>query len=106
MHQLTGIAFSHYVEKARWALHRFGVPYRERKVLPLLHFPAVYMVHRGKLGQRDQASTRYSTPVLRTPVGRILCDSAEIVRYVSDSYAPASANLYADERATQYEQRY
>jgi hypothetical protein len=29
-HELVGIAFSHFVEKARWALQRFGVPFRER----------------------------------------------------------------------------
>jgi lipid-A-disaccharide synthase-like uncharacterized protein len=50
MHELIGIAFSLYVEKARWVLQRFAVPYRDRRVLPFFHFVAVYGVHRGKVG--------------------------------------------------------
>ena len=103
MHQLTGIAFSHYVEKARWALDRFAVPYQDRRVLPFFHFAAVYRVHGGKLGRKDKASTRFSTPVLRTDDGRILCDSAEIVRYVSDRYAPAGQHLYPTTEVSELE---
>ena len=103
MHELTGIAFSHYVEKARWALERFCVPYRDERVLPLFHFVAVYRVHRGKLGRADAASSRFSTPVLRTDDGRILCDSADIVRYVSDRFAPPGHDLYPSQEAADLE---
>jgi glutathione S-transferase len=94
MYELTSIAFSHYVEKARWALDRFAVPYRDHRYLPVLHFAAVYRVHRGQHGRADKASTRFSTPVLKTPTGQLLCDSAEIVRYVSDHFAPEGQDLY------------
>jgi len=94
MHELTGIAFSHYVEKARWSLHRFAVPYRDRRVLPFFHVAAVYRVHGGRLGRADSASSRFSTPVLRTDDGRILSDSADIVRYVSERFAPPGHDLY------------
>jgi len=103
MHDLTGIAFSHYVEKARWALHRFAVPCRERRVLPIFHFAAVYRIHRGKVGRADAASSRFSTPVLCTDDGRILCDSADIVRYVSDRFAPEGHDLYVLPEAAQLE---
>jgi glutathione S-transferase len=103
MHELTGIAFSHYVEKARWVLQRFAVPYRDRRVLPFFHFAAVYRVHRGKLGRADRASSRFSTPVLRTDDGRILCDSADIVRYVSDRFAPRDRDLYSVPEAAELE---
>ena len=106
MHELTGIAFSHYVEKARWALHRFGVPYRDRRVMPFFHLLAVYRVHRGKLGREDVASSRFSTPVLRTDDGRILCDSADIVRYVSERFAPPGHDLYAVPEAAALERRF
>lgn len=105
MHRLTSIAFSHYVEKARWALGRFGVPYRERKLLPFLHFPAVYAVHRGKRGRTDRASTPYSTPVLETPEGEVLCDSAAIVRYLSDQFAPPGHELYPRDEVAALEQQ-
>ena len=106
MHELTGIAFSHYVEKARWALERFGVPYHDRRVLPFFHFLAVYRVHRGKLGRADRASSRFSTPVLRTDDGRVLCDSAEIVRYVSGRFAPSGHDLYAAPEVAQLERHF
>ena len=106
MHELTGIAFSHYVEKARWVLHRFAVPYRDRRVLPFFHFAAVYQVHRGKLGRADSASSRFSTPVLRTDDGRILCDSAEIVRYVSERFAPKGHDLYCLPDAAELERHF
>jgi glutathione S-transferase len=103
LHELTGIAFSHYVEKARWVLDRFDVPYRDRRVLPFLHLGFVYRIHGGKLGQADRASSRFSTPVLRTDDGRILCDSAAIVRYASDRFAPTGEALYAAPGAAELE---
>ena len=106
MHELTGIAFSHYVEKARWVLDRFGVSYRDHRVLPLFHFAAVYRLHAGKLGRKDKASTRFSTPVLRTDDGRMLCDSGEICRYVSDRYAPVGQGLYPTPEVGELEQSF
>jgi glutathione S-transferase len=106
MHELTGIAFSHYVEKARWALDRFAVPYKDQRVLPLLHFAAVLRVHGGRMGKQDKASTRFSTPVLRTDDGTVLSDSAEIVRYVSRRFAPPGHDLYAQPGAGELEQHF
>ena len=106
MHELTGIAFSHYVEKARWVLQRFAVPYRDRRVLPFFHFAAVYRVHRGTLGRADSASSRFSTPVLRTDDGRILCDSADIVRYLSERFAPKGQDLYGVPEAAETERHF
>ncbi len=93
MHKLTGIAFSHYVEKARWALDRYAVPYEDERVLPFFHFWYVNRLHGGRAGQADKASSRYSTPVLRTPAGEFICDSSAIVRYVSDTFAPEGETL-------------
>lgn len=94
MHELTSVVFSHYVEKARWALDRFGVPYVEHRYMPLFHFAGVWAAHRGKHGTGDKASTSYSTPVLRTPRGRFLCSSDEIVRYASETFAPDGEELF------------
>jgi glutathione S-transferase len=106
MHILTGIAFSHYVEKARWVLDRFGVPYTDHRVLPMLHRSAVRRIHGGKLGTEDRASSRYSTPVLQTPSGAVLCDSDDIVRYVSEHFAPAGYALDPGEGADAWMQRF
>lgn len=105
MHTLIGIAFSHYVEKARWALDRFAVPYDDERVLPFFHFPAVWRVHRGRAGTADRASSKYSTPVLRTPDGTLICDSGDIVRYVSETFAPAGLSLEPGEDGEALEQR-
>ncbi|NOY89690.1 MAG: glutathione S-transferase [Deltaproteobacteria bacterium] len=106
MHQLYGIAFSHYVEKARWALERFSVPYEDKRYLPFLHIPVIHRVHGGRAGKTDRASTRYSTPVLRTPSGLVLADSAAIVAYVSETFAGPEDDLYADPEAAELEQRF
>ena len=92
-YRLTSIAFSHYVEKARWALDRFGVRYTEAKYMPLFHFLPVYAVHHGKQGKRDRVSTPLSTPVLRPLTRRVICDSSAILRYLSDTYALAEQAL-------------
>ncbi len=104
MHKLVGIAFSHYVEKARWALDRFAVPYEDQRVLPFFHFAAVYRVHRGKQGRADRASSRFSTPVLCTDDGRLFCDSAAILHYVSDRFAKAGSELYPTPEVAELEQ--
>lgn len=96
MHELTSVAFSHYVEKARWALDRFGVDYIDHRYMPMFHFAGVLRAHRGKVGASDRVSSRYSTPVLRTPAGRCICDSEEIVRYASQHFAPESQQLYGE----------
>jgi glutathione S-transferase len=106
MHELYGIAFSHYVEKARWALDRFGVSYEDKRYLPFLHIPVIHRLHGGRAGKLDKASTRYSTPVLRTPTGQLLADSAAIVRYVSETFASPEEDLYADAEAAELEQRF
>ena len=40
--KLITIAFSHYCEKARWALDRAGVEYTEEVHLPMFHYAATY----------------------------------------------------------------
>lgn len=105
-HELVGIAFSHFVEKARWALHRFGVPFRERKVLPFFHFALAYWTHGGKSGRAERHSTRFSTPILRTDDERVLCDSADILGYVSARFAPGGYDLYPALEAARLEQHF
>ena len=98
MHTLITIPFSHYNEKARWALQRFGVPFRERAYMPLLHFAPVMIATRfGKHGRSDRTSTRFSTPLLVTAQGERICDSSEIVRWVCDRFADADTTLVPSE---------
>jgi glutathione S-transferase len=76
MLRLVTIPISHYCEKARWALERTGLEYREE--------PHVQGIHR-------LASTRAggggTVPVLVTPGGSI-GDSAEILAWVDERTAP------------------
>jgi glutathione S-transferase len=78
---LVTIPISHYCEKARWALERSGIPYRERAHLQLLHRIAVRRAGGGT-----------TAPVLVWD-GRVLADSAEIVEAVS-AQAPPELRLY------------
>jgi glutathione S-transferase len=86
---LVTIAFSHYCEKARWALERAGITYRESAHLPAFHI----------LGVR-RAGGRRSTPILVTDEG-ILNDSTDIAKW-ADRHAP-KAHLYGKTEAERKE---
>lgn len=79
--RLITIGFSHYCEKARWALDRAGIPYHEERHPPALHYRAL----KG-LGAGSQV------PVL-VHAGGALGDSTAILRWV-DARTPADRALY------------
>jgi glutathione S-transferase len=81
--RLVTIAFSHFNEKARWALDYCGVDYVERAYMPGFAQVAVLLATRGRGGRPDGASTRLSTPILITRDGEELCDSTDIARWAS-----------------------
>lgn len=67
--RLITIPFSHFCEKARWALERAQVPFVERGYLPMLHtLPAM------------RAGGKRTVPVLISEVGTIT-DSTDILRW-------------------------
>lgn len=104
MHTLLTIPFSSYNEKARWALDRFGIAYRERKYMPMLHMPAVAVATRfGRHGGADRVSTRFSTPVLITDDGERVCDSHEIVRWADARFSTPDTTLYPTPQAERIE---
>jgi glutathione S-transferase len=82
--QLITIPISHFCEKARWALERAGVTYRERAHMQCLHWVAV-----------KRAGGRRTVPVLVTE-DAVLGESADIVDY-ADARAPADRRLYPDD---------
>ncbi len=102
--QLVTIAFSHYNEKARWGLDRFGVDYEDRSYLPMLHFFGVMGATRLRGGRSEKNSTRWSTPLLLTDDGTRIHDSSAIVRYASDRFGTEQTSLYPAEHAAQIEQ--
>jgi glutathione S-transferase len=77
---LITIPISHYCEKARWALDRAGVEYRERAHLQLLHWAAAWRAGRSR-----------TVPVLVCG-DRVLTESADIVAF-ADERAPADHAL-------------
>jgi glutathione S-transferase len=83
--RLVTIPISHYCEKARWALERAGIGYREE--------PHVQGVHR--LAARH-AGGRTTVPVLVTPEGAI-GESAEILLWV-DERTRAEHRLFPAQR--------
>lgn len=79
--RLITIGFSHFCEKARWALDRVEFDYVEEPHLPVLHWAASF----GTGGRR-------TVPVLVVD-GRVLSDSSDIVGYLAER-APRDARLY------------
>ena len=86
---------SHYNEKARWALDRLGVQYREQPYMPLIHtVPVAWAVRQSSDAAADHMSTRFSTPVLVTDDRVAICDSSRILRWASANHAGPCSDLY------------
>lgn len=90
MLRLVTIPISHYCEKARWALERAGIPYREE--------PHVQGIH--QLAAR-RAGGKITVPVLVTPE-RVLSDSADILAWV-DERTPTEQRLFPADPAARRE---
>ena len=84
MLRLITIPISHYCEKARWALERAGIAYREERHLQGIH----QIVARRTGGGR-------TVPVLVTPDG-VLTESEQIVSW-ADERTPVEHRLYPGE---------
>jgi glutathione S-transferase len=81
--RLVTIPISHYCEKARWALDRAGLPYREER--------HVQGIHRVAARRAGGGST---VPVLVTPDG-VLPESEAILEWV-DRLLPVESRLFPD----------
>jgi glutathione S-transferase len=82
--RLITIPFSHYCEKARWALVRAGVEHDEEGHLPLLHARAV-----------KRAGGTRQVPVLVTESG-VIEDSTRILEWADTRVEPARRLFPAD----------
>ena len=115
--RLITIGFSHYCEKARWALDRAGIPYHEERHPPALHYRALKGLGAGnqvpvlvfpseRLRSRaSRSESQLSQPKdeaihwihslfrLRKHAGGALGDSTAILRWV-DARTPADRALY------------
>ena len=85
---LITIPLSHYCEKARWALDRVALPYREEPHAPLLHRLATKRHERGTVPVLVHAGSRFS-------------DSTDILKHVDtvcggDLLYPLDAELRRD----------
>ena len=89
---LITIPISHYCEKARWALDRAGVAYREEAHLQVIHRLAVRRAGGGT-----------TVPVLVCG-DRVLADSEDILDE-ADVRAPADRRLFPDDPAAAEEVR-
>jgi glutathione S-transferase len=88
--RLITLPISHYCEKARWALERAGIPYREERHVQGIH---QFVARRAGGGM--------TVPVLVTPDGAI-GDSAEILAWV-DERTPPEHRLFPSQPAARDE---
>ena len=84
MLRLVTIPISHYCEKARWALERAGIAYREER-----HVQAIHRIAARRAGGGA------TVPVLVTPEG-VLGESEEILLWVDERTAPEHRLYPAD----------
>jgi glutathione S-transferase len=80
--RLVTIPISHFCEKARWALDRAGVDYVEQPHVQLIHMVAARFAGGGR-----------TVPVFVTGNGKVLAESAEILRW-ADTQVTAERRLY------------
>ena len=86
--RLITIPISHYCEKARWALERAEIPYREEPHLQAIHWAHVWRAGRGR-----------TAPVLVTG-DAVLTESSDILRWVD---ARSDLRLYPEPEAAALE---
>lgn len=103
--ELTSIRFSHYVEKVRWTMDRLGISYRERPLMPIIHFAVTPFVV-GLGGESDSHSTRFSTPILKTDRGEILVKSSPIMQYLSERFLSSQETLFPNDEVAQLDEHY
>ncbi|KAF9903202.1 hypothetical protein EC991_004068 [Linnemannia zychae] len=117
---LRSISFSHFNEKARWALDYYKVPYIEYRSLPLCHVVSMFK-YKAKTHTPGTGASVYVTPHLTiepkdngAPENKdkekiTLNDSTKIIEFLSDQYAApansngrhsAPANLYSNDEAS------
>ncbi len=92
--RLITIPFSHFCEKARWALDRVGLSYREEPYAPLLHAPAVLLATKRK---------SRTTPVLIDDT-QIIGDSTDILQHLNKTYS--ASWLYPTPEALELEEHF
>lgn len=83
--RLVTIPYSHYCEKARWALERGGITYVEETHAPIFAW-------RGALG----AGKRRTVPVLVADDGLVVDESTDILRWVDLHGRPPEPYFSAD----------
>jgi len=101
---LLSITFSHFNEKARWALAYYCVPYTHQLLLPWLHIFTVKPIVDSGVGNtetRDTISSPFSTPCLTlysasgTDLEESFHDSHDILVHLSEKFSsPDHVNLY------------
>lgn len=92
--ELLTIPFSHYNERARWAMAHHGVAAHERRYLPMLHRAAVARAVPKAQRVADVTGSGLSTPVLVLDDGTVINDSTEIVRWVDATHGTPETTLY------------
>jgi glutathione S-transferase len=78
MFELYDFTFSHYSEKARWALDFKGIPYTPRHLLPGFH-----------LRTTRKLAPRSSLPILKTDV-TVIQGSSEIINFLDQTFPDRS----------------
>jgi glutathione S-transferase len=92
--ELITIPFSHYNERARWAMAHHGVFAHERRYLPMLHRAAVARAVPQAQRLADRTGSGLSTPVLVLDDGTVINDSTKIMRWVDATYGTPETTLY------------
>lgn len=92
--ELLTIPFSHYNERARWAMQHHGVFAHERRYLPMVHMRPVRAVVPPAQRVADKTGSGLSTPVLVLDDGTVLTDSTSIVRWADETHGNEGRTLY------------
>lgn len=95
--ELLTIPFSHYNERARWAMQHHGIAAHERRYLPMMHMAAVARAVPKPQRVADRTGGGLSTPVLLLDNGTVINDSTKIVHWADETHGTPETTLYPDE---------
>ncbi len=91
--QLISIPFSHYNQRAMWALQYYGISFTVEPYLPIFHFPKAFWVRRNIQTAGDGTASPYSTPVLIAEDGSVYPSSSEILWWADNNYGQRNSDI-------------
>lgn len=97
--KLVTIPFSHYSERARWALEHCKIPFVEKTYFPVFHMIGTILEGGFNAAKpMDRHSTKFSVPLFIPAESEGIRCSGKIVEWANSHRSPDVASLYPEDQ--------